>query len=76
VTSETITGARNAEGFFEALRRHTGVAREMLLPAEILGLLTGSRAAREDLSSTRSRDPSRAQDPMISRTRSSLPCPS
>jgi hypothetical protein len=76
VVSDAVVNARNAEGFFEALRRRSGVGAEMLLPSEILGLLTARNTADEPVSSTKSPDPSRASNPMRSRTRSSLPCPS
>jgi hypothetical protein len=76
VVSETVGSAHNAEGFFEALRRRTGVAGEMLLPSEILALLTAPSAVTGSVSSTKSPDPSRASSPTKSRTRSSLPFPS
>jgi hypothetical protein len=80
VTSETVSGALNAEGFFEALRRHTGVESQRLLPSDVLALVTRSSVwGSEDetaSSTTRSPDPFRASGPRISRTKSSLPCPS
>ncbi len=40
LASETVASAENAEGFFTALRRHTGVAPEVLLPSEVVDLIT------------------------------------
>jgi hypothetical protein len=76
IVSETVGSAENAEGFFEALRRSTGVTAETRLPSEILQLIAGRPSVDEGVSSTRSRDPFRAQGPTRSRTRSSLPSPS
>jgi hypothetical protein len=79
MTSETVTSALNAEGFFDALRQLTGIAKERFLPTEILALVTGSASPtgdEDDVRSMKSRDPSRARDPRRSRTKSSIPYPS
>ncbi|HVU00111.1 MAG TPA: hypothetical protein VHE30_00110 [Polyangiaceae bacterium] len=44
LASETVASAENAEGFFTALRRRTGVAPEVLLPAEVVSLITRPNA--------------------------------
>jgi len=45
LASETVASAENSEGFFEALRRGTGVAPEVLLPPEIVTLITHAKEA-------------------------------